>query len=251
MASLQAALKNAIQIHYQLEESELAAEPLPSRKERRQLLLYEAAEGGAGVLRRLVDEPGAFTAVVLRALELCHFDRETGDDLRRAPTSREDCEAACYDCLLAYTNQPDHRILDRQSIRDLLLGLSRGTAELSSTGVSTVVHLESLSRTAGSELERRWLEWMHARQLRLPSRGQVLIENAGTRPDFVYDDHALAVYVDGPPHDFPERQERDRKQETALEDVGWAAVRFHHKDDWTAVVARYPDIFGVPVEKAK
>ena len=250
MASLQAALKNAIQIHYQLEESELAAEPLPSRRDRRHLLLYEAAEGGAGVLRRLVDEPAAFPAVVRRALELCHFDPDTGDDLRRAPTSHEDCEAACYDCLLSYSNQPDHRLLDRQAIRDLLLDLARGQVELSSAGVPVSVHLETLQRTAGSELERRWLDWLHARKLRLPSRGQVLIPSAGTRPDFVYDAHTLAVYVDGPPHDFPERQERDRQKQEALEDAGWSVVRFHHRDDWSAVVARYPNVFGTPVDPA-
>jgi very-short-patch-repair endonuclease len=250
MASLQAALKNALQLHYQLEESELAAEPLPSRRDRRHHLVYEAAEGGAGVLRRLVDEPGSFTAVVRRALELCHFDAATGTDLRRAPTSREDCEAACYDCLLSYSNQPDHRVLDRQAIRELLFGLARATVELSAAEVPATVHLEALSRTAGSELERRWLEWMNARQLRLPSRGQVLIAEATTRPDFLYDDHSLAVYVDGPPHDFPERQQRDRNQETALEDAGWSVVRFHHRDDWGAVVARYPEIFGTPVEPA-
>ena len=49
MASLQAALKTAIQIEFQLEEGELAAEALPSSDDRRYLLLYEAAEGGAGV----------------------------------------------------------------------------------------------------------------------------------------------------------------------------------------------------------
>jgi hypothetical protein len=49
LASLQAALKNAIQVLYQPEENELAAEPLPSVDDRRTLLFYEAAEGGAGV----------------------------------------------------------------------------------------------------------------------------------------------------------------------------------------------------------
>ena len=38
MASLQAALKNAIQVRYQLEDNELAAEPLPDLDSRRQLL---------------------------------------------------------------------------------------------------------------------------------------------------------------------------------------------------------------------
>jgi hypothetical protein len=48
MASLQAALKTAIQIIYQLEDNELAVESLPRDDERRLLLIYESAEGGAG-----------------------------------------------------------------------------------------------------------------------------------------------------------------------------------------------------------
>ncbi|MDX1520997.1 MAG: DUF1998 domain-containing protein [Anaerolineae bacterium] len=40
---------------YQLEDSELAVEPLPSIHERRLILLYEASEGGAGVLRQLLE----------------------------------------------------------------------------------------------------------------------------------------------------------------------------------------------------
>jgi very-short-patch-repair endonuclease len=248
LASLQSALKNAIQIQYQLEESELAAEPLPSRKERRFLLVYESAEGGAGVLRRLVDEPGALAEVARRALEICHFDPETGEDKRHAPRAKEDCEAACYDCLLSYSNQPDHRILDRQSIREILLGLSTAVVETSPGATSRGEHRANLNKLAGSELERAWLAWLDARQLRLPTRAQVLFEEAATRPDFLYDAQAIAVYIDGPAHDFPERQDRDKKQKTALEDLGWSAVRFHHEADWADVVKGYPDVFGVPVD---
>ena len=51
MASLAAALKTAIQVRFQLEDGELAAEPLPHcRGNRRVLLFYESAEGGAGCL---------------------------------------------------------------------------------------------------------------------------------------------------------------------------------------------------------
>ena len=66
MASLQAALKSAIQVTFQLEDSELAVESLPSNQDRRVIMIYESAEGGAGVLRRLVEDPTALAQVALR-----------------------------------------------------------------------------------------------------------------------------------------------------------------------------------------
>ena len=176
MASLQAALKHAIQVVYQLEEAELAAEPLPSQDDRRMLFFYEAAEGGAGVLRRLLDDPQALPRVAKQALQLCHFDPETGTDLRRGPRAREDCEAACYDCLMSYTNQLDHRLLDRQQSRELLLQLTRAGVEVSPAALPRAEHLAGLQRQCHSDLERQWLAFLEARGLRLPSRAQVFIE---------------------------------------------------------------------------
>ena len=114
MATLQAALKSAIQLEYQLEDSELAAEPMPFRGERDMVLFYEAAEGGAGVLRRLLDDPAAMSRVARRALEVCHYDPETAEDREKSSGREDHCEAACYDCLMSYGNQLDHEILDRQ-----------------------------------------------------------------------------------------------------------------------------------------
>ena len=93
--------------------------------------MYEAAEGGAGVLRQLVEDPDALARVARQALAVCHFDPDTLADLRRAPRAREDCEAACYDCLMSYTNQPDHRLVDRQLIRDYLHRLAAATVATS------------------------------------------------------------------------------------------------------------------------
>jgi hypothetical protein len=112
MATLQHALIRGIQIEFELEEGELLGEPLPTRDERNTILLYEATEGGAGVLNRLVSDPSNMAAVARRALKLMHYKEpftpgEIGQD-------EHACVAGCYRCILSYYNQPDHELIDRQ-----------------------------------------------------------------------------------------------------------------------------------------
>jgi ATP-dependent helicase YprA (DUF1998 family)/very-short-patch-repair endonuclease len=244
ISSLQAALKTAIQIEYQLEDSELQAEPLPTTRLRRAILLYEAAEGGAGVLRHLVEDPSALSRVARRALEICHFDPDTGDDLRRARERSEDCEAACYDCLLSYGNQRDHLLLDRQRVKTILQALASAKVSTSPGPETRDDHLKRLEQRSDSELERSWLCFLEARGLRLPDDAQVFIDACKTRPDFLYREHHAVVYVDGPLHEFPERQDRDRAQATCMEDYGFTVIRFSANGDWGAVVQRYGYVFG-------
>lgn len=244
MASLQAALKRAIEACFQLENSELAAEPLPNAGERHILLFYEAAEGGAGVLHRLLDEQAVLPDIARMALTLCHFDPATGEDLRHDPRAEEDCEAACYDCLLSYGNQREHPVLDRQTIRDMLLNLARSEVRASPSGTTREDHLATLRRQAGSDLERAWLDHLDQRGYRLPDAAQVLFDQCGTRPDFVYWEDRAAIYIDGPHHQYPERQQRDQQQTVCMEDKGYVVIRFGYPDEWDAVLARYPYVFG-------
>lgn len=86
---------------------------------------FESAEGGVGVAERLLGGGAAFAAVAKRAMAITHFD-EAGTDLRL-----EACAAACYDCLLAYENQPHHHVLDRHAVRDLLVGVTSAQTDAS------------------------------------------------------------------------------------------------------------------------
>jgi very-short-patch-repair endonuclease len=246
MASLQSALKRAIQAEFDLEEAELAAEPLPRRQDRRRILLYEASEGGAGVLQRLLSEPEAIQRVAKTALELLHYNPDTGAHLRFGPSSEEECEAACYDCLMTYSNQMDHALLDRTTIRDYLRELAAGTVGPVQGPTEPEEHYGGLYEQCDSELEREWLAYLEERGLNLPSRAQVRISDCGTQADFYYDSHNTAVYIDGPPHDYPSRQNRDRQQELCLEEAGYFVIRFGNTVDWDAVIAEYPSVFGSP-----
>ena len=244
LPTLQAALKNAILAVFQLEEDELAAEPLPSQENRTKILLYEAAEGGAGVLRRLVEDPQAISRVARAALDILHFDPDTGVDKHRAPRGQEDCEAACYDCLMSYTNQPDHRMLDRSVVHEVLMQLRDCRVQAAAGPRSRREHLEWLSKQCDSELERRWLSFMFEHDLALPTSAQALVRECSTRPDFLYADHQTVIYVDGPPHDDARRALRDEAQTVCMEDKGFTVIRFGHQDDWQAHVRRYPSVFG-------
>lgn len=244
MATLAAAFKHALQVEYQLEDSELAAEALPSDAKRNVILLYEAAEGGAGVLRRLVREPDALPRVARQALELCHFDPATGDDRGGAPNAKEPCEAACYDCLLSYGNQRDHALLDRKGIVGFLRRLAAGDVAVSDGPDSLPEHLAKLKAQAGSNLERAWLDYLAERDYVLPSHAQRAIPGIYARPDFQYGPTTV-VFIDGPVHGYHNIAERDTTIRGALEDAGYLVIAFgQDAAGWPAVVAKYPNVFG-------
>ena len=246
MTSLEAALKTAIQVHFQLEDRELATESLPSSDERKHILLYEAAEGGAGVLRRLAEDADTLPAIARVALEIAHFDPDTGEDQHRPRGAREDCEAACYDCLLSYFNQRDHRLLDRQLLPDLLRPMMQASVRTSPAPVPREDQLTRLFNLCQSDLERKWARMVDRMGLKLPSDAQRLVESCGVRPDFLYRDEGVAIFVDGPPHDAPEQRAKDDEQQDALEDHGLTVIRFHHTEEWEPILRRYPTLFGTP-----
>jgi superfamily II DNA/RNA helicase len=131
LATLQHALLRGIEAVFQLEEGEMLAEPMPSRDVRNGFLLYEATEGGAGVLTRVVSEVNALARVARQALQVMHYAVDEEGPLPDATTGLVDlpdtrCVAGCYRCLLSYYNQTDHEWIDRRDERakELLLRLA-------------------------------------------------------------------------------------------------------------------------------
>lgn len=253
--AVQYALKRGIAIAFQLEDNELAVEPLPSAADRRLLLFYENSEGGAGALRRFAMDTQSFRDAVAEALDVCHFNPETGDDLNHAKhairigsTEPERCERACYDCLLSYSNQPDHLALDRHKAKDVLMSLRDATLSVGAGGQSRQEQYETLLDESTTSAEKHFIKWLYERGYRLPTHAQYRVADAEALPDFVYADRDVrtAVYVDGPVHEYSDVAARDAQVESRLLSKGWFVVRFDIKKDstWDQQCKNLVDVFG-------
>ena len=144
MATVQYALIRGIAVVFQLEEGEVLSEPLPERKGCRAILAYEAAEGGAGVLSRLVEDPQSLGRVAREALGLMHFDKvndaiDAGDASLLVDQREDACVRGCYRCLLSYFNQQDHELIYRKdrAATQLLVDLACGKVVVNATPSSS------------------------------------------------------------------------------------------------------------------
>ncbi|MEU2073436.1 protein kinase [Streptomyces sp. NPDC013489] len=257
------ALERGIEAAFELEDSELTAELLPPDDgPRRRILFMEAAEGGAGVLRRIQHDKDALAEAARTALEICHFDPDTGEDLG-GPSADEECARGCYVCLLSYGNQTHHRRLSRHSARPLLLRLAGARTEREDRGESRSEQFRRLAPAADPVREfdpspaptpleadlgalvkqGDLLGWLRAKGYRLPDEVDVLVPAAAARPDLVFrlDGASLAVFVDGPGRTADST--RDIEAGYRLEDAGWDVLRFPADADWDAITEYHSAYF--------
>lgn len=185
ITTLQHALTRGIEIVFQLEEGEVLTEPVPARDNRRAILAFEATEGGAGVLGRLISEPDAIGKVAKTALELMHFDKvdeaiAAGDPGLLEDTPDAGCVKGCYRCLLSYYNQPDQELINRtdDDVKHLLL-------RLACSEVKSATAQKSQPGSGG------WLEVFEAARLPAPD-GTPLAAGSAVLP-FVWRSHLVAA----------------------------------------------------------
>jgi hypothetical protein len=233
IATLQHALLRGIEAVFQLEEGEILAEPMPTRTERNGFLCYEATEGGAGVLIRLVAEPDCLTAVARRALQVMHFDISDDGPLPKDSTVFVDqpgtaCVAACYRCLMSYYNQPDHELIDRrdEGVRWVLLRLASGRTQ----GALTSPPLAP--NPAASEAALDWTGEASRRALP-PSDAEPLVVGSISVP-LVWRRHYVAVLV----------AEAEANIAAQLDDLGFEVIRFGERSTWNSTFDRLAAVLG-------
>lgn len=259
LTTLQYSLKRGIEAVYQLEESELMAEPLPTRDQRQSILFFEAAEGGAGVLTRIATEPTAMSAVAAKALEVMHFRTPTHGESWQYKALVEEydvdgnpiCEAGCYRCLLSYYNQPDHELIDRKDaaadglLLDILCRLTRAGTSLGTQGRDPEQQEAELARTAVSTLEQSWLAYISKHGYRKPDRGQHTIAAASCCANFFYDDLQLAIFIDGPHPETGSQRQQEANINQQLDGLGYLVLRFpNDASEWPSILKNNADLFG-------
>ena len=223
LVTLQHALSRAIQVSYKLEDSELGSERLGGGKT---LLFWEASEGGAGVLSQLLSDTEAFQSIAQTALEICHFVDE-----------KEDCVRACYECLLSYSNQFDHHLLDRHLIKEWLEELSHSQLQPQQDNEFREEQYKKLKQQIdpNSRLEKLVLEEMYNLAMKLPDTAQELIAEANIKPDFIYKEKKIAIFCDGSVHDSIEKRQQDNLERDDLKyQTTYQVVTLRHDEDWQA-----------------
>ncbi|MBK6515659.1 MAG: DEAD/DEAH box helicase [Polyangiaceae bacterium] len=233
ITTLQHALLRGIEAVFQLEEGEILAEPMPTRDVRNGFLCYEATEGGAGVLARLVAEPASLAAVARKALQVMHFDLADDASLPSDPNQLVDqpntaCVAACYRCLMSYYNQPDHELIDRrdEGVRAMLLRLAAARVR------SAVTAPPPAFATASSDSASEWLKEATARGV--PPADSEPLDVDGTCISLVWRRHYVVALQDAA---SPEVLAR-------LDDLGFEVIRFEERSTWPGAFERLVRVLG-------
>lgn len=234
VVTLQYALKRAIETEFQIESSELGVQ-LMGDGDNPNIFLFEAAEGSLGILSQLVYDKKAFHRVIQQAIALCRFD------------DTNYVEPASYDDLLSYYNQRDHQRIDRQLIKEALSMLAAAQIEIRKGKQYDNYDEQFRSMLnqydTNSTLERTFLEYLYANNLRLPDKAQARVDGIYSQPDFFYEPD-FHVFIDGSVHDKPEIKEHDRRVRQAIKNKGEQCWTYRYDQNLAEQIAKRSDVFN-------
>jgi hypothetical protein len=215
-------------------------EPLPKSDERRALLFYEAAEGGAGVLTRLANHRDDLALVASNALQLLHYRAPqngiwTLDDLpsleQTDALGNHQCEAGCYQCLLSYFNQPDHEHINRRNADalKLLVALANAQVQPLTSGPAAAPPAPSVDEPLDV-----WLSALRQVGAVQPDAVNVSVNNGAAIAAAQYKAARALVFLAAV----------DEQTRRVLQDKGWQVLDFSVPSRWPQQFAAHVEVFG-------
>lgn len=187
------------------------------------LIIFETSEGGTGTLSSIVRDADLLKRIAIKALDILHFD-EQGNDKDGA------CASSCYNCICNFFNQRDHKLFDRQSVKEFLLDLAAVSSIQGSQDDN--VMFDIYMHQAVSSLEKTVLRLLKEQGIKLPVEMHKIISKDGepiAEADLYYEPK-ICLFIDGPDHDKEHIKLDDERKRTKLKKLGYKIVVVHHAD---------------------
>ena len=187
------------------------------------MIIFETSEGGTGTLSAIANDIHLVKKISIKALELLHYDL-AGNDLTGA------CLKSCYSCICNFYNQRDHRLFDRNTVKEFFLLLA--SADEMSPALDDNVQFDVFMQQNLSSLEREILVKLKAMKVRMPEQVHKIIfkdDEPIAEADF-YFNPKICVFVDGPDHDKEHVVLDDERKRSKLKKLGYRVITVTHKD---------------------
>lgn len=229
--TLKETITQSLILTYNLDESELNSflNPLPGKQEQ-SIIIFETEEGGTGVLKSLLDlSTTQFEKFIENMFRILHLKLEEPYE-----ETMDACVSACYNCLLRFRNQYEHKFLNRKLVIPLVKQLK--ICDISKLAIDQCIDItdkiKGLKDKCDSELEKKVLDEIIRQKLPIPDEAQKIYYEGDipiTKADFFYSPGTY-VFVDGPPHAPEHVQKEDNKKRDKLESINFTVIELDFKD---------------------
>jgi very-short-patch-repair endonuclease len=173
------------------------------------VVFYDSLPGGSGYLSLFLENLPLIVEKALSKLNAC------------------DCEDVCYKCLLNYSNQQYHNVLNRIEAINLLESYKK--APIGKMLIPKNAVPKKSENKTDSPAEEAFLDILRKNNFPEPTQ-QYEIElrgNETTIADFAYIDKKVLIYIDGLStryHGNPIQAEKDKIKRTKAKLLGWSVL---------------------------
>jgi len=175
-----------------------------------QIIFYDPLPGGSGFLPLILEMYPKIIESAIKKLKDC------------------DCEESCYKCLLSFTNQQFHSILNRFVAIDILEDY-KNPPKFQNKIPPLIIQKEEEKEKTDSTAEEKFLDYLKKQNFPIPV-AQYRVDLSGgeyTVADFAYPDKKILIYIDGLSeaiHGNPFQKQKDKLLRAKAQLKGYKVV---------------------------